>query len=99
MTYMVAFYLPQIRKTNYDIISKKSILLLLPFSVITGVPSLQKAVTDIFNDDENSGATADNSPSTQMASSYISSVGDLREDSSDEDELARGRPASINRET
>ena len=86
MAYMVAFYLPQIRSTNHDIISKKSILLLLPFVVINGVPALQEAVANIFNEDETSGAQKDMSPSTQLASSYISSAGELKFDANDDDE-------------
>ena len=86
MAYMVAFYLPQIRSTNHDIISKKSILLLLPFVVINGVPALQEAVTSIFSEDETSGAQKDMSPSTQLASSYISSAGVLKFDSNEDDE-------------
>jgi hypothetical protein len=86
LAYMVAFYLPQIRFTNHDIISKKSILLLLPFVVINGVPALHEAVANIFNEDETSGAQKDMAPSAQLASSYISSAGELKLDGSDDDE-------------
>jgi hypothetical protein len=58
LLYMVLFYVPQIRATNSDIVSKKSILLLLPFVVINGVPALAKAVQEIFAEDESSGAGA-----------------------------------------
>jgi hypothetical protein len=78
------FYLPQIHHTNHDIVSKKSILLLLPFTVINGVPSLHEAVADIFSQDETSGAQKEMSPSTQLASSYLSSNGELKYDG-DED--------------
>ena len=58
LLYMVLFYVPQIRATNTDIVSKKSILLLLPFVVINGVPALAQAVQEIFAEDESSGANA-----------------------------------------
>jgi hypothetical protein len=77
--------LPQIHSTNHDIVSKKSILLLVPFVVIDGVPSLKNAVNDIFSQDETSGSQKDMMPSSQLASSYLNSTGQVRDDVKVED--------------
>jgi hypothetical protein len=70
--YMVGFYLPQIQSTNHDIISKKTILLLLPFPVVQGVPLLAAAMASIFADDVNGGR--DESASTKALVSASSSI-------------------------
>ena len=55
---MIFIYLPQLSHTNHDIVSKKAILLLLPISVVQGVPELRMALQAIFaEEDEGSGGS------------------------------------------
>ena len=89
LTYTAFFYVPQIRATNHDIVSKKSILLFIPYAVIQGAPALHKAVNSIFTEDEQNGA--ENSNVASMASIYASfdfakMAGNLEEEAEEEEE-------------
>jgi hypothetical protein len=60
-SYMAVFvlfsFLPNIRKTNQDLISKRSLLLYLPPQVIARSPALQALIDEILSADESGGGS------------------------------------------
>jgi hypothetical protein len=100
LTYTAFFYVPQIRATNHDIVSKKSILLFIPYAVIQGAPALHKIVNSIFTEDEQNGA--ENSNVASLASLYanidfnkLSANVEEGEEEDEEEEKGRGHKKKL----